>query len=562
MHSNGLTICIDETHQASDENRVLIRLANWLIENQFLVKIVMMSATPPVFDPRLTHIASIEPIILEQTSFPIEIRYIETPLITTRICERDDDSEGEVEKISQINIPGILDRVVQEIVAHDDESGTILVFLSGIDDINKVKKSLRRHVLKHPVCIYTASSSNYEKRQAMVPGDKIILVTDAVESGVTIPNVTLVIDSLLKKTPISIDGRDALNTCTSSKASSKQRAGRTGRTCSGKVIRMTTESEFVKLVDHSPLEQLKDLQSWVIDFIGTGVDVCQVLDITCEQLDSIYGDLQQVGFLKNGRLTQRGYSSKKIQFTNHEIKHTMTLILEHYRDNLTKLKLIVAFAYIDSTIATSPFIIPQDIDADEIQDFLQETYGHYCASSDIESGVLMFATMMSEHNRGQYQPRMSFEDVYKSWCETNSLSTRVMKDVFTKVINCCELYNIYFSDKRSNRAFDNREWQDIIQICGDGEITTLLKEKLVQMHPDKVYTRGFDGTTFSNGKVNTSFPKFALNLNHYRYNRIFALSCHSIAVCGQIRKRTIGLVIPLEYNTEDDVSNDSDKEDI
>jgi hypothetical protein len=80
-----------------------------------------------------------------------------------------------------------------------------------------------------------------------------------------------------------------------------------------------------------------------------------------------------------------------------------------------------------------------------------------------------------------------------------------------------------------------------------------------------VFTRCHFEDGYSNGSVKASIPKYGLNQHIYDNEQILALSCHGVAICGTVRKRTLGLAIPLQrivpVDEEDDDSVDDDSVD-
>lgn len=139
-----------------------------------------------------------------------------------------------------------------------DFVGTILIFLSGYSDILKVKENLENkmssiEMYAQSVEILVAHSSIPlpQLTQLLAPRQKnwrIILSTDICETSITVPNVTLVIDTLQRKYPIEGNrGTTILKTDKISKESADQRAGRTARTEHGIVFRLITRENYEKL---------------------------------------------------------------------------------------------------------------------------------------------------------------------------------------------------------------------------------------------------------------------------------------------------------------------------
>ena len=151
--------------------------------------------------------------------------------------------------------PGLFD-LCRDLISMCAEGGkTILIFLPGlneIEDILDVICVLENDILgvKIRVSALHSNLSREEQQDAFQhPSNdtcRIVLATNIAESSITLPEVNYVIDFGLQK-ELFYDVRKRM-TCLRlrwcSHAASQQRAGRTGRVCSGTVIRFYTKSFF------------------------------------------------------------------------------------------------------------------------------------------------------------------------------------------------------------------------------------------------------------------------------------------------------------------------------
>jgi len=131
----------------------------------------------------------------------------------------------------------------------------ILVFLSGLEAIDRVSKALRqkygaqlRGQWNAQVCVLHGSQSAAQQRLAFrltKPGEwKVVLATNIAETSVTVPDVTHVVDSGLVK-EMRYDpacNLSSLRETVVSRASAKQRAGRAGRVRPGHCWRLYSQS--------------------------------------------------------------------------------------------------------------------------------------------------------------------------------------------------------------------------------------------------------------------------------------------------------------------------------
>lgn len=135
--------------------------------------------------------------------------------------------------------------------------GDILVFLPGRKEISLCAQKLRRLDQREVVTLH-ASVSDSERDRALntLERQKIVLATNVAETSLTIPNITLVIDSGLERRTVQRNGRSVLSLKSVSKASARQRAGRAGRVRDGSCVRLYGEHAALELM--TPPEMMRD----------------------------------------------------------------------------------------------------------------------------------------------------------------------------------------------------------------------------------------------------------------------------------------------------------------
>lgn len=205
----------------------------------------------------------------------------------------------DVEYRSDLNLLGLRQREMAQnvsravAIALNKTNGSILVFLPGQAEIKFCLKYLQEKFIE-------ANDSNFEKVDIAplfgdlrleeqfeaikpAPGDrrKIVLSTDIAESSLTIEGVTAVVDGGLKRTS-AFDpntGMNRLVTERCSKASTKQRAGRAGRTQNGYCLRLWGEGEQHSLSEHGQAEILRaDLSSLCLQVATWGAEYLDELE--------------------------------------------------------------------------------------------------------------------------------------------------------------------------------------------------------------------------------------------------------------------------------------------
>ncbi|KAJ8613421.1 hypothetical protein CTAYLR_002286 [Chrysophaeum taylorii] len=139
----------------------------------------------------------------------------------------------------------------------DTTQKAVLCFLPGWTEIERVAELLQDHL--HECFVYRLHSSvslaKQQKALEPVRSDKmkVVLATDIAETSLTVPDITLVVDSGLCKTMrYSPTSRvSTLRVETASKAAAKQRLGRVGRVGPGECWRLYSEAQYAEMMpDH------------------------------------------------------------------------------------------------------------------------------------------------------------------------------------------------------------------------------------------------------------------------------------------------------------------------
>jgi len=209
-------------------------------------------------------------------------------------------------------------RVTLEALASD--SGSILVFLPGQGEIQRVAESLEARIKRPDVDVaplYGAlDSRTQDLAVAPSPGGrrKVVLATSIAETSLTIEGVRVVVDSGLMRVPVYEPdvGLTRLETVRVSKANADQRRGRAGRTEPGVCYRLWEEAANGGLQPYAAPEILSaDLSGLALDCALWGVaDPSQLafLDVPPRAaLKEARALLTEIGALNgDGRITDEG----------------------------------------------------------------------------------------------------------------------------------------------------------------------------------------------------------------------------------------------------------------
>lgn len=250
VHIQIIPLFTDEIHERDIEmDFLLILIREYLHTNSKDTKIILMSATlnaEQFASYFRTETMSI-PIIsmADQRQFTIKKKFL------------DDLRMEKSAKIINYESPGISDEMMQlaaEIVfehVQKDNKSSILIFLPGLYEIDNFERAL---LYKFDVCenflivILHSAVTPDDQKLAFKSDDKpkIILSTNIAENSVTIPKVNVIVDFCLTKYLVSSPDCNlaSLQLNWTSRMSSEQRAGRTGRVCHGIVYHLVPKQFY------------------------------------------------------------------------------------------------------------------------------------------------------------------------------------------------------------------------------------------------------------------------------------------------------------------------------
>ena len=168
-------------------------------------------------------------------------------------------------------------------VLREGPAGDLLVFLPGALEIRRSAEALAGLASEDNLLIAPLHGDlpPAEQNQALRAGPKrrVVLSTNVAESSVTIDGVSAVIDSGLARVAnySPWTGLPRLSTAKVSRASAEQRAGRAGRQCEGRVIRLYTRGDFESRPEHDAPEVVRrELAEAVLLLRGVGTSFEQL----------------------------------------------------------------------------------------------------------------------------------------------------------------------------------------------------------------------------------------------------------------------------------------------
>ncbi|EMD6621561.1 TPA: ATP-dependent helicase HrpB [Escherichia coli] len=251
----GLVI-LDEFHERSLQADLALALL--LDVQQGLrddLKLLIMSAT--LDNDRLQQMLPEAPVVIsEGRSFPVERRYL--PLLAH---QRFDEAVA----------------VATAELLHQ-ESGSLLLFLPGVGEIQRVQEQLASRIGSDVLLcpLYGALSLN-DQRKAILPAPegmrKVVLATNIAETSLTIEGIRLVVDCAQERVA-RFDPRTGLTrliTQRISQASMTQRAGRAGRLEPGICLHLIAKEQAERASAQSEPEILQsDLSGLLMELLQWG----------------------------------------------------------------------------------------------------------------------------------------------------------------------------------------------------------------------------------------------------------------------------------------------------
>lgn len=161
------------------------------------------------------------------------------------------------------------------------DTGSILVFLPGLREIRQAQEDLSG--IDAEILLLHSSISNDEQKKVLSTGKqgmpRVILSSAIAETSITVPDVSVVIDSGLSRlVKMNVaTGMERLVTERESEFSAAQRAGRAGRVKEGKCVRLWAESDR-RLSEQSAEIERADLLSLVLECAEWGALSVENLD--------------------------------------------------------------------------------------------------------------------------------------------------------------------------------------------------------------------------------------------------------------------------------------------
>ena len=244
-------VILDEIHERQLESDLVFAMVAQLRELRDDLQVVAMSAT--VDAQKFAKLLGTPIVDVPSPIHPLEFHYAPT---AKSITNRDHFSHpGQRGSIEDIVTATIL-RALEE----QPDSADVLAFVPTIRGTEIVAEQVAKATASQSIETFALHGGLTPQQQQRIinPGDhparRVIVATDVAESSLTVPGVSIVVDSCLSRVNRrdSNRGMSVLVTELTSQASATQRAGRAGRLGPGVVYRCISAEEYGKLSAFSP----------------------------------------------------------------------------------------------------------------------------------------------------------------------------------------------------------------------------------------------------------------------------------------------------------------------
>lgn len=259
-------VILDEAHERSVATELLAGLFKRLLKHRLDLRLVVSSATIDAesfqkFFTEQNMPSDKLPIIIaiKGGTFPVQVHYLLEP------CH--DYVDAAIETILSVHAQMPL--------------GDILVFMTGLEEINRVVETVNTEAKDNLIAIPLHASMDLRSQTSTLYSlksgrRKVIVATNIAEASLTIDNIGYVIDSGRVKIRCHDvqSSTDMMLVTWCSKASANQRAGRAGRVFAGYAYRLYTREEYTKQMPEQSIPDLHkcELSGVLLQVCAMGID--------------------------------------------------------------------------------------------------------------------------------------------------------------------------------------------------------------------------------------------------------------------------------------------------
>ncbi|RAL15062.1 putative ATP dependent RNA helicase [Aspergillus homomorphus CBS 101889] len=297
-------VVLDEVHERSIDSDFLLIVLRRLMQRRPDLKLILMSATLEA-QRFSTYLGGVPVLNIPGRTFPVEMKFLEDAVEMTNYRLLENESNGVLDEDS--------DELASEMAQGEAAGGGLLSTLDGYSkqtretilnfdeyrlDYQLIKRLVAKIATSPDMAHYSKAilifmpgmaEIRHQEKAFVVPPEgmrKIVIATNIAETGITIPDITAVIDAGKEKT-MRFDERRQLSRLVEafiSRANAKQRRGRAGRVQNGICFHMFTKYRHDKvLAEQQTPEMLRlSLQDLVLR-----VKICKLGEVEPTLLEAL-----------------------------------------------------------------------------------------------------------------------------------------------------------------------------------------------------------------------------------------------------------------------------------
>ncbi|KAJ5178878.1 hypothetical protein N7492_002088 [Penicillium capsulatum] len=321
-------VVLDEVHERTIDSDFLLIVLRRLMQKRPDLKLILMSATLEA--QRFSNYLGGVPVLnIPGRTFPVEMKYLEDVVEMTnyRLSEDEssnalDDDVVEVEDGAeaaggaQASLDGYSKQTKETVLKFDEYrmdyqlikrlllkiatapeldhySKAILVFMPGLAEIRRLNDEIlseptfQRNWIVH--ALHSSIASEDQEKAFNVPPEgtrKIVIATNIAETGITIPDITAVVDAGKEKM-MRFDERRQLSRLVEtfiSRANAKQRRGRAGRVQNGICFHLFTKHRHDQLLAE---QQTPEMLRLSLQDLVLRVKICKLGEVEQTLLEAV-----------------------------------------------------------------------------------------------------------------------------------------------------------------------------------------------------------------------------------------------------------------------------------
>lgn len=432
---------LDEFHVRSKESDICLCLwiyyyRQWLVDPNLPAppKLVIMSAT---LDDHIVNLLPVTPI---QLSYSIEMYPIS-------VCFDNVSSHYGMDADQRYLRAAHLAYQYHQ----KKHPGVYLIFVPGKQEIEIVINSLKKKFMDNADIYGAHGDLTIDELLKIHEPEKdkkrkIVVATNIAEYSLTIENVSLVIDTLTHREATStLDESTQVDLYWISKASSKQRKGRTGRTCPGIYVIMQTEENYHNLPEIGIPEIERITISYeILLLLKFGLEPKIVLsNILSEwQIEMNIGLLNKLGFIETVLPSSIKVSDMGDFCSEFPLSIRKSAILYHLKQlDDPNIFLYLAVICTLNCYGSGIFVWPKKLDSDDnftyslkYNDTLQKLEDEFAGYSDVDTIFNIWIKICSTINPF-YIPDL------RSFCVSHNLNFRRFKETINLLKQCIIIGN-------------------------------------------------------------------------------------------------------------------------